>query len=393
LGVSYPQDGSKTFFRICGAWRLRYYQKAAHPQSKPNVIEPYVHNPRLWIVHGRLNPYIAWCNLKANSKRMKNFRGLLSLVLALFAFILLALLVWGVGPTLACAFPSNSSPQAGTNAYRIDSEGGQRCYLLYLPPNFEPKRPLPLIMSLHGFASNPHGQRTFSQWSGVAAEVYAAVVYPQATGFPHRWNADPAFGATGADDVQFIRDLIDHLSVQLPIDREQIFITGFSNGGAMTLRLGCELGTQVAAIGVVSAPVTPSLSSCKSERPIPLIAFHGTLDALVPYEGRTREDWGTPLFGMVNIPTPTLNPVDEWIEQWAQNNGCDAEAKQQKVSDEVTSNTFPNCSPGAEVIYYRIEGGGHTWPGGRKVPMVGAQTEDISASESMWDFFEEHPLR
>jgi polyhydroxybutyrate depolymerase len=49
---------------------------------------------------------------------------------------------------------------------------------------------------------------------------------------------------------------------------------------------------------------------------------------------------------------------------------------------------YTNCNQGAEVILYTIEGGGHTWPGGVPIPIVGKTTEAIDATEEMWRFFQ-----
>ena len=54
------------------------------------------------------------------------------------------------------------------------------------------------------------------------------------------------------------------------------------------------------------------------------------------------------------------------------------------------------CPNGADVMFYRVEGGGHTWPGSEFsktiAGVVGVTTSSISANELMWKFFTEHPL-
>ena len=41
----------------------------------------------------------------------------------------------------------------------------------------------------------------------------------------------------------------------------------------------------------------------------------------------------------------------------------------------------------APVVLYRVEGGGHTWPGAVGVPRLGYTTHQLSASAEMWKFF------
>jgi polyhydroxybutyrate depolymerase len=310
---------------------------------------------------------------------------------ALCTLSLTAALFWGIGPTLSCFVPGNDDPQSGMNVLRIESGGRQRCSLLYLPPDFDQGRSLSLILSLHGFASNPHGQRAFSQWDTVAAQEYAAVLYPQGTGFPQQWNADSGFGFRGVDDVQFIRDLINQVADQLPIDRKRIYVTGFSNGGAMTLRLACELSDSIAAVASVAAPVSSSLLTCDPDRPIPLLAFHGTEDQIVPYQGRSAKDWQ---MGAIadHLPTPSLYAAPDWVSRWAEGYSCNPDARPLPQTGNVGGLAYTECQAGTEILFYTVEGGGHTWPGGGRIPFVGLTTDDIFASEVMWAFFQEHPL-
>ena len=323
---------------------------------------------------------------------MSNRHQVMGIVLGTSLLILIGLLYWGIGPTLRCSFPSKDAPQAGITAYRIESGDRRRCYLLYLPPDYEPGQALPLVLSLHGFSSNPHGQRAFSQWDQVAKRTHVAIAYPQGTGFPQRWNADPEFGITGENDVEFIRALIKQLVDQLAIDHKRIYVTGFSNGGAMALRLACELSDQIAAIGTVAAPVSPTLLTCQRDRPIPAIAFHGTQDPIVPYAGRSFSNGQDLSFIESHIPNPDLYAAPEWTNLWATNNGCAPDPNPLTPQGVVTGIAYEDCVDNASVLFYSINGGGHTWPGGRNIPFVGITTYDIHASEIMWAFFKLHPL-
>jgi polyhydroxybutyrate depolymerase len=86
--------------------------------------------------------------------------------------------------------------------------------------------------------------------------------------------------------VQFIRDLIAEISQLTSIDSEHIYVNGMSNGGAMTGRVACEMADEIAAVGMVAA-LTLDPPECNPARPIPIIAFHGTADPIVRYEGGT----------------------------------------------------------------------------------------------------------
>ena len=114
------------------------------------------------------------------------------------------------------------------------------------------------------------------------------VVYPEGTGFPRRWRAGGWPGDPMAD-VVFISDLIDTLSAEYNIDPARIYANGLSNGGGMSFLLGCALSDRIAAIGGVAGAYALPLEDCLPSRPVPMIIFHGTVDAIVPYLGGPSE--------------------------------------------------------------------------------------------------------
>jgi polyhydroxybutyrate depolymerase len=62
----------------------------------------------------------------------------------------------------------------------------------------------------------------------------------------------------------------------------------------------------------------------------------------------------------------------------------------------VTQITFRGCENGADVVLLRVNGGGHTWPGGSDpLPdwIVGTSSREFSANRVMWNFFKSHPMR
>lgn len=57
---------------------------------------------------------------------------------------------------------------------------------------------------------------------------------------------------------------------------------------------------------------------------------------------------------------------------------------------------YKNCKEKTEVIFYAIEGGGHTWPNGYKyLPerFVGKTSKDINANEVIWNFFKKYEIK
>ena len=170
------------------------------------------------------------------------------------------------------------------------------------------------------------------------------------------------------------------------MDPTRIYVNGFSNGGSMSVRVGCELSEYVTAIGAVGAPVATVHGSCDRSRPVPLIAFHGTSDPLVDYYGGSYSD-GSEVASGDSVHTSYM-AAGTWAAQWAEQNGCDLVPETIPAIGDASGIHFSDCDEDADVVLYTIDGGGHTWPGGPYIPAVGKVSKDINASDIMWEFFQ-----
>ncbi|MBW6473769.1 MAG: hypothetical protein K0B14_11625 [Anaerolineaceae bacterium] len=256
-----------------------------------------------------------------------------------------------------------------------------RKYLLHVPEGYDPSVPTPLVISIHGFAEWPAHQMNLSHWNELADEGNFIVVYPRGSGFPLRWRTNGL--GESLLDVQFIADLIDSLEEDYNIDPRRIYVNGLSNGGGMSFQLACKLSDRIAAFGGVSGAYVLAWQDCHPERPLPAIIFHGTADPIVPFEGGPSESF--------NVPFPN---IQEWVKQLAGKNGCDPQAVEIFQQGEVSGQGFRNCDLQADVDFYIIDAGGHSWPGGDPLPqwIVGHTSDDINTTRTMWKFFFNHPM-
>ena len=264
----------------------------------------------------------------------------------------------------------------------VVSSGRKREYLLHVPRNYDRTRPTPLVISMHGAALWPAAQMKTSQWNRVADEQGFLVVYPAGTGFPRIF---PMEGEALTADVRFISELIDTLKATYNIDPARIYADGFSNGGGMAFALSCTLSDRIAAVGMVAAAELLPWSWCTDSRPVPMIAFHGTADPIVPFNGGTT--WKSP----TRKPFPS---VRQWTASWARKNRCGEKPVESAAATHVTRLEYTNCADDAAVVLYTVGGGGHSWPGGRPIAewWVGPTSHEVDASRLMWTFFREHPL-
>ncbi len=269
-----------------------------------------------------------------------------------------------------------TNPHAAGNSDGALVAGGlERTYLLHIPPAYDGRVAMPLVVNLHGFGSSASDQTLYSRFNQLADSQGFIVVAPNGSGYPERWTF-PGLG--GVDDVAFIGELIDELAAALCIDESRVYAAGMSNGAAISTFIACGLPGRIAAIGAVGATAGPR--TCPDALTVPVITFRGTEDACVPYEG------GTSSCGMM-LPVAS---AEEVARLWGEHNGCGAMPVTADVSEHVRTTAYVDCVNDAEAILYTIEGGGHTWPGSINVPRLGLVTNEVDATALIWEFFERH---
>jgi polyhydroxybutyrate depolymerase len=291
--------------------------------------------------------------------------------------IILAVLAIVIGPAVAfIAVAVAWFRMEGETNGTIVTSGETRKYLLYVPKTYDRSKPTPLVISMHGGALRPAAEMEISRWNDVADEHGFIVVYPSGSGIPRVWH-------NGPQDVRFISDLIDKLEAEYNIDPARIYADGMSVGGGMSFALSCRLSDRIAAIGAVAgAQAYLTVDECGDSRPVPTVAFHGTADKFALYQG-----------GSSPIAPGTFPNIPDWTARVARRNQCKGDPSDTRISPSVRRLAYTNCAENADVVLYSVEGGGHTWPGGKPLPewIVGRTTREINASSVMWEFFVQHP--
>ena len=300
------------------------------------------------------------------------------------AVVIVAVLAFVSLPVALVATDAMSFRVANRPSGTLVSSGQKREYVLHVPTSYDRAKPTPLVISLHGAGGWAMQQMNLSEWNRVADAHGFIVVYPSGAGGggPRIWHVDRGGGLMR--DVRFISALIDTLERAYNIDPARIYANGISNGGGMSFVLSCTLSERIAAVGMVAAAQTLPFSWCPDRRPVPVIAFHGTADRLTSYGGGAS--WIAPR-AFPNVVT--------WARTWAERNRCTANPMDTVVSPTVTRREYSTCADDAAVVLYTINGGGHTWPGGERMPewFVGPTSSAVDASAEMWAFFRAHPLR
>ncbi|GAB4450501.1 MAG: hypothetical protein OHK0041_12520 [Anaerolineales bacterium] len=287
---------------------------------------------------------------------------------------------------LACA---RNVPRPSADAARTLLHNGiERTYLLHIPPSYDESKPALLVIALHGGGGNAESQRRVSGFDQLADAQGFIVVYPNGTGRFNdtllTWNGGTCCGYAAEnqiDDVGFIRALIAELESKFNIDPRRIYATGMSNGAIMSYRLACDAADLFAAIAPVSG--TQNLEECQPSEAVSVIHFHGTADEHLPYDGGV---------GPKSLTGVEYASVADSLAFWILRDNCPSRAEIEQNGD-VTHLTYSPCSAGTSVELYKIEGGGHAWPGVEGPAWAGGDepTQSISATETIWEFFAAHP--
>ncbi|WP_024800310.1 PHB depolymerase family esterase [Nocardia sp. BMG51109] len=297
------------------------------------------------------------------------------------------------------ASPGCAGPAAvpGTSRQQFAAAGKSGSYAQDVPAA---DAPLPLVLDLHGYLEPAEVQRAMSGVAQFGIEHGFATVTPQIDepGLP-RWDF-----AENSGDITYLSDLITHVESALCVDQRRIYVTGLSMGAFTTSSLACRLADRIAAVAPVAG--LRDFSWCEPARAIPVVAFHGTADPIVAYTGGAGPNArflpspdGSGSAGGRDRPGGVDGPGEASIPDnaaaWARRNGCEPEPVRLQVAADVTLSSYA-CPEHADVEFYSVVGGGHTWPGAvssiSPEPLVGTTTGSISANQIMWDFFRAHPL-
>jgi polyhydroxybutyrate depolymerase len=314
---------------------------------------------------------------------------------------------------------------------KVTVDDVDRSFVVRLPIGYDLQRHYPVVILLHGMNQDADDMERLTRFDQLADKDAIIVVYPVA--LHGRWNVGvqpqerqttpmgpgghrryggggyPGGGYPGggggypgggggqtpsqqpslerrpapADDVAFINQMLDQLGSKFSVDTSRIYAAGLSEGGFMSLRLGCSLSDRIAAVAAVGAAM-PKTMICLPSRPVPMLMMNGTSDPVVPYDGGTEH----------NLSLATISAEDS-AKAWAKIDRCEEKPEKTKLSAkekggmETKVDTYGGCQQNAHVVLYSVKGAGNTWPGGEQYEVektIGKTSQDLNANETIWSF-------
>lgn len=266
-----------------------------------------------------------------------------------------------------------------------------RSYQLYIPSGVEDASGLPVVFNYHGLGSNAFQQAFYSAMNTPAEEDQFIVVYPQGWYDPFFettfWNMgfDPWLEPENRiDDIAFTVALIEMLDAQYSIDQDKMYATGMSMGGMFSYWVACHLSDRIAAVASVAGAMTLATSNdCPTMRAVPLMQIHGSDDGTVPWDGATLH-----------------HSIPESIEYWVEHNDCPVNPVTDPIPDldpddgtVSLKQTYGPCIDESEVVLVWVDGAEHTWPGSTPALDIGVVSQDFSATDMIWEFFQQYSLQ
>ena len=275
---------------------------------------------------------------------------------------------------------SNLAAQAtGTIQGEISYDEINREFILYVPSSYTSSSKQALVFNFHGYGSNANEQMLYGDLRSQADANGFILVHPEGLddiGGTSYWNIG-GWSTSVHDDVKFTENLINLLMDKYSINAERIYSTGMSNGGFFSFHLACNLSASFAAVASVTGSMSfDTFNDCNPRKPTPILQIHGSIDAVVPYDG------------LLNI----MKPIMDVMDYWKANNGCDEfihTVPEINTGDLSWSETylFDNCFNDTQNIHLKVQGAGHIWPGS-----IFEGIRDPDTSKQIWDFFSKYDI-
>ena len=243
---------------------------------------------------------------------------------------------------------------------------GIRKTYTYIPVNVE-KSPA-LVISLHGMNQDPEYQQKQTQWNAMADKEGFIVTYP--LGNNKMWDTN------GTSDVKFVETVIKEMINQHHVDKNRIYLSGFSMGSWLGYHCLETIGDKIAAFGPVSG--VDIGKQPKANRKVPIMHIHGTGDDVFKYTGDPSHMAG-------GYPS-----IEEYVKKWAAYEGCDANNPQvvrpypsSRKTANATRTIYNNVNDDVEVNLISIDGKGH-WHSN--------DPNGVNSTQELWNFFKRHRL-
>jgi polyhydroxybutyrate depolymerase len=254
---------------------------------------------------------------------------------------------------------------SGESTRTIQIDGASRSYILHVPSSYSGATAVPLVLDFHPLGGTGAGEKGVLGMGAIADREGFIVAWPN--GIDNAWNIGPCCTVSrSVNDLGFARGMVDAISSEGCVDAKRVYATGFSMGGGMSHFLGCNAADVFAAVAPHAFDLLQENEEpCAPSRPMSVLAFRGTNDFLIPWNGGAS----SPPNGC--CPDIHFLGAIGTFTKWATLSQCTG-------NPTTTGNTqlHTQCAGGAQVGLVTIQGGGHA----------------AGSGETTWEFLKAHSL-
>lgn len=238
-------------------------------------------------------------------------------------------------------------------ADNLTVDGKNRSMLVYAPSGIEKNRPL--IIQMHGMNQDAPYQKNAAKWEPIADTARFVVVFPN--------GENKAWDIGGNKDINFIKAIINEMYNKYGIDKNRVYVSGFSMGGMMSYHVANKMGDQIAAI----APVSGGGGVNSPKRAMPIMHTHGTTDDVVNYNS-------------------TVNTLKGWVnaQKCSSNSQKIKPYPSTKPGSAASLEIWSGCTDNVEVRLLTIDGKGHWYSMDEAV--------SVNTSVEIWNFVKNYSL-
>lgn len=238
---------------------------------------------------------------------------------------------------------------AGDSAVDVAVGSLTRSYVLHVPPTYDPTRPAPVVLDFHGAGGSGANQRATSPYPAVTDPEGVVMVFPDGVNGPigTAWNVGPCC-VPGVDDLAFVDALVADLKQRICVDSRRVYAVGVLTGGGMAHHLACQRPDVFAAVSPSAFDLLEeTVADCTPRVPVSVVAFRGTADTRVPYDGGSSN--------MVPSMPVTFLGAQATFARWATIDGCTGAPS---ATDANGCSSYTECAAGAEVVLCTKQDGG-----------------------------------
>jgi len=221
--------------------------------------------------------------------------------------------------------------------------GIRRKAIIDFPDKHSFGKKYPILIVLHSSGGNYN--QTHSMFGKLANEETFIGIYPQ--GVNNKWNSFIKNSTKNeVDDVYFISKLIDYSMNNFNVDKNKIYVVGFSNGGSLAQKLGIKLSDKISAVVSISASLEKGLE-VENNSTVSIMQINSKKDKIIPYKGGK------------GVNDNEFLSAENSIKYWAKRSNCDIFPNKSDLNQNYIEFNYENCDNQSKVKLISVLDSGH----------------------------------